>query len=259
MASVSTRPRNGASTAVKGREEAGQYRTSDYDKFQFMTANRDVSRQYVNSLKQALQAHPEIMEMQPLLCNENLFIIDGQHRFTAAVELGMPITYAVVPGIGIEVARAMNILQRSWGPRDFAKSYAIGNNKHYQAYIKAQDDYELGHNILMAYLTQKKIHGANKGFRQGLFEVEDVAKGREFLDRLLEIKENIPFVLTTPFAFALLKCFTNPVFKYDRFIDKLKKHGNMVLHRSTSEDDYLRMIEEIYNYNMGEKGRTRLF
>lgn len=58
--------------------------TTDYNKFNTFMANRDVSRTHISSLKASIKRHPEILEAQPILVNENFKIIDGQHRFIAA-------------------------------------------------------------------------------------------------------------------------------------------------------------------------------
>lgn len=236
--------------------------TTEYDKFQKLMANRDISRNHLNSLKAAIQQHPEILRVQPILVNEHLFIIDGQHRFQAAMELGLPIVYTVVNGIGIEVARQMNILQRRWGPHDFAKSYAMSGNKHYRAYLQAVDDYEgLNHStILLALHGTGVAEGGHltSAFRHGEFETGDITMARHNLDRLLEIKDLVNVRMTNPLAYALLQIFEVPGFKYDRLIQKLKVAPKEMLHSSTNKREYLRMIEDIYNYDMG-KNRVRLF
>lgn len=239
--------------------------TADYTKFQKLMANRDLSRKHVNSLKNAISKKPDILKAQPILCNENLFIIDGQHRFQAAVELNMPIYYTIVPGIGIETARAMNILQRRWGPLDFAKSYALGNNKNYKEYLQARQDYEeLNHTVILMALSgsyDSTNNGSNsRMFREGDFEVGDVQQGRKNLDNLLEIGDLIkPLPLSKALAGALLSCFASEQFQYGRLIKKLRLVPRSMLHATGTRFEALRMIEEIYNYDMGEKNRLRLF
>lgn len=237
--------------------------TTEYDKFQKLMANRDISRNHLNGLKAAIQQHPEILKVQPILVNEHLYIIDGQHRFQAAMELGLPVAYTVVPGIGIEVARQMNILQRRWTPRDFAKSYAMGGNKHYRAYLQAMDDYEgLNHSTVLLALRGVGLGeggGLSSEFRRGDFEVGDLTEARKNLDRLLEIREIITIAMTNPLAAAFLQVFTVADFNYTRLIQRLRLAPKTMLHSATNKHDYLRMIEDIYNYDMSDKNRKRLF
>jgi urease gamma subunit len=233
--------------------------TDDYTKFSFLVANRDVSRSHINNLKAAISQHPEILRVQPLLVNDKMQIIDGQHRFQAATELAMPISYTVVNGIGIEVARAMNLLHRTWKPEDFAKSYAIGNNKHYSDYLKMRDIYEeFPHGIVLIYMVGRQYHGINAEFRKGLFEVGDLDESKKHLDQLSVVKEKSSIAMTKPYAVALLTAFKHESFDYDRFLRNLEKYGREVLRSTTITTDYMRMIEEIYNHGLSTN-RTRLF
>lgn len=233
--------------------------TDDYTQFSFLVANRDVSRSHINNLKNAIQQHPEILRVQPLLVNDKMQIIDGQHRFQAATELGMPISYTVVDGIGIEVARAMNLLHRTWKPEDFAKSYAIGNNKHYSDYLKMRDIYEeFPHGIVLIYMAGKQFNGINANFRKGFFETENLEQAKVWLDNLSVVKDKSPIAITKPFAIALLQAFKHDTFEFDRFTRNLDKYGRDVLRSSTTIPDYMRMIEEIYNHGLSTN-RTRLF
>lgn len=124
-----------------------------YDRFKLLPGNRDMTPGHIKRLMRAIQEHPEILEAQPILVNEKMQIIDGQHRFEAAKGLGLPIYYVVVPGIGIEVARSLNVMQRKWEPIDFARSYAASGNENYRIYIKIREQYNLPHNIVMSALN----------------------------------------------------------------------------------------------------------
>ena len=233
--------------------------SKNYDQFSFLIANRSTSRSHINNLKKAIADHPEILEVQPILVNDKYQIIDGQHRFQAAIELDMPIVYTVVPGIGIEVARAMNVLQRKWEPADFAKSYAIDGNEHYKTYLKFREEYEeLPHGIILLYLAGRQFHGINANFKKGYFEVDDEDAAHDYLSKLLVIQDMVQIPITKPFAAALLRMFKNSEFDFGLFKDKLAKVGNLVLRRSTTVEDYLRMLEEIYNHGLS-KNRVRLF
>ena len=56
----------------------GNY-TRDYDKFKLLEENRTVSKSHVNKLKIAIGDNPNIMRAQPILVNEDMEVIDGQH------------------------------------------------------------------------------------------------------------------------------------------------------------------------------------
>lgn len=74
--------------------------TQEYDKFSLLSANRDISKGHVQSLKASIEKLGNITEKVPIIVNQNLEIIDGQHRFQALKELGLPVFYIVADGMG---------------------------------------------------------------------------------------------------------------------------------------------------------------
>lgn len=232
--------------------------TKEYTRFSTLVSNRETSRSHINNLKTAIAKNPEILQVQPILVNEKLQIIDGQHRFQAAAELGLPISYTQVDGIGIEVARAMNILQRKWDPLDFAKSYAITGNRFYEEYLKLREDYPFSHNVTLTYIAGAQISGINAKFRRGELEVNDLEGTRKKLDWLEEIKNNVQVPMSQAFANALVTVFRSEKYDHERMLAKLKDNSHMIS-RSTLVADYLHDVENVYNVGFSDKGRTRFF
>lgn len=91
---------------------ASSYFSYEYKKFRFADFNRNIERKRVDSLKRSIEAYGWLN--QPILVNEFFEIIDGQHRFVALMELGMPIHYIIAEGAG---AKDCNILNNSTNPK----------------------------------------------------------------------------------------------------------------------------------------------
>lgn len=234
-------------------------RTTNYDQFVFLEANRDQSRGHVEALKRAFDEIGNLTRVQPILVNDNMEIIDGQHRFVACKELGEPIFYTVVPGLGVNDARQMNILHRGWTIEDFARSYAAAGDPNYQKYLELREDYGFNHSILMNYITNSQGSGGEyKEFRVGNFVMPDIQEVRSRLTRLAEAGEFVPMVSDRYFARAFLRAQQVEGYDHKRMLRKLELHQNL-LRRYASTEDYLRMLEEIYNHQMQESSRLRLY
>ena len=67
--------------------------STNYDEFRTLNANRNVSENHVKQIKAAIETVGNLTEVVPIIVNENKEIIDGQHRFEACKELGLPIFY----------------------------------------------------------------------------------------------------------------------------------------------------------------------
>lgn len=225
--------------------------TKDYTKFSFLIDNRQTARTHINRLKNAIRKNPGVLEVQPILVNEKMEIIDGQHRFVAASEMNIPIHYSVVEGLDITTARDMNILQRRWTVDDYAISYAKAGKEDYALFNKYRAEYpHFGTYLLMVVLSKTDSGSATSQFRNGTFTI-----GREIddidwiLSKLTEVREatghEVP--ISKSFASAFIQAVDNSDFIYEDFIMNLKKHPEM-FHRTPIVKDALRMIEDIHNY-----------
>jgi hypothetical protein len=234
--------------------------TTNYEQFRFLINNRDRYRGHIEALKRAMTERGNLTEVQPILVNENFDIIDGQHRFIAAKELGQPVYYVVGPGLRIEDARSMNILNRSWTFQDYAQSYADGGDASYKRYLDLQEDYGYGHSTLLSYITGHEEKGIFKTFRNGefVFPPEAVTATRERLDKLAEFGEKVPYDHDKQFALAVLKVINVPGYEHARMLAKLEQHGDTI-RRFSAIADYLRALEEVYNFRMSESSRLRLY
>lgn len=232
--------------------------TTNYDQFQFLNTNRDQARGHVESLKRAFEEMGNLTRVQPILVNDRFQIIDGQHRYTACKELGEPIYYTMVPGLGVNEARKMNILHRGWKIDDYAKSYASAGDSNYQKYLDIKEDFGFNHSITLTYIEGVDNRGSFKTFREGEFSIEDEAGARDRLSKLADVGMFAPMVNDRYFARAFLRILTIEGYDHKRILKKLQLHENL-LRRYASLQDYLRMLEEIYNHQISEANRLRLY
>ena len=79
------------------------YSTTCYSRFSFLDNNRIVKRSHVDKLKKSIK-EIDLTKCNPIKVDVNLRIIDGQHRYQACMELGLPIYYVVLNGVDAEQA-----------------------------------------------------------------------------------------------------------------------------------------------------------
>lgn len=233
-----------------------------YGKFKFMGGNRKVDYNHVKRLKEEMQSNPELLQAAPILVNESMYIVDGQHRFEAAKELRVPIYYIMKHGLTIDAARHMNVTQKKWIPMDFAESYSQGGNEEYTKFINMVKKFpKIAPSIIMKYLAGGQKHRVGESFRLGKFKIEDFEKGRQYLEKLDAIiaKTHLPHI-NTPMALSLLQMFQdedtpNGVFNYQKFMEKLEHEGAIALFVPGGiVRNCLRSIEDVFNF----QSRTRI-
>ena len=234
--------------------------TTNYRSLTTLNANREVADSHVNSLKAAFATKGNLTEIQPIIVNEHNQIIDGQHRAVAAEQLGLPINYITVPGLTVHDAVSMNILHKSWTADDYAHSYATAGNDNYVRYLKLRDDYPFKHSIVLNYTCGGELKGIYRQFREGNFVLtpELDTRTRLLLDCLEAAAEVIPQGLQKEFALAYIKAMFISGFKQERMIRKLKNNPDL-MRRYAGINDYLRALEDVYNYQMPEASRVRFF
>lgn len=234
-------------------------RTNDYDKFSFLSNNRDPSRSHIEALKRAFQDYGNLTESQPVLVNERLQIIDGQHRFIAAQELGSPIFYTTVPGLGIQEARQMNILHKNWTTDDYAESYAKGGNMQYIKYLELKEEFGFSHSVLISYAKEGRVKGVFADFRNGTFVIDDLEATRQRLSMLADVTAIIGATLADKiFALAFRRAMQAPHYDHVRMLKKLAELQTE-FRAFSKQPDALRQLEDIYNYRYTESNRVRLY
>jgi hypothetical protein len=147
--------------------------TTDYDQFIFRTDNREkknsltpVDETHVKRLVESI-TECNLLHMQPIIVNEKLEIIDGQHRLSAAKRLGVEIYYQVVPNLTARDIILMNI-SKGWTLGDYLNFYVENG---YPEYIKMKEfmkRHEVPLTVAMQMLSSSCRIG-NTDFRKGEF------------------------------------------------------------------------------------------
>lgn len=232
--------------------------TTDYNKFKFMGGNRRVDLNHVKKLEREMAYNPDMFQAQPILVNENFFIVDGQHRFHAARNLNLPVYYIVKPKLAVEAARHLNTTQRRWTLVDFAHSYAESGRMDYVSFLRRRAQYpSLTTTIVLAALGGVNDSRAEDIFRRGEFKIGDEDQGVETLKRLEEVQRLSKQKLNLPMARSLMKLWNDSDdFDFGKFLQKLSKAPQEFTVHTTMRN-CLRSIEDVYNFQ--SKSRIRLY
>ena len=74
------------------------YETTDYEQFGKLKGNRNINEAQVIGIRNSIEKIG--YQPVPILVNERLEVIDGQHRLEAARTLGIPIYFIIQKGAG---------------------------------------------------------------------------------------------------------------------------------------------------------------
>jgi hypothetical protein len=237
--------------------------TEDYTVFKTLTSNRPIIQSHVKKLAKSMKENPHLFASRPILVNENMFVIDGQHRLRAAKEVGAPVYFMVSENITVDDTRLLNTTQTNWSMIDFARSYASTGNEYYQQYLSALSKYpNLTPTIIRYVLGGGITHGETSVFKSGAFTIDQPEIADVYLEQMSYIQHLVPSVrINRAIGNALLQLFDKPdVFNYDHFIEQLESDGGAQLFRPADKlKDAMRSIEDVYNYRKYEKNRVRFY
>jgi len=237
-------------------EVAKVYKTTDYEKFITLDGNRNLNLLHIARLKKSFKEH---QLLSPILVNEKYEIIDGQHRFVAAKELGLPVFYITQEGYGITEVKILNVIGSNWTKKDF---FQANCNKGLVEYLKMREfmtkfpqftlisaenlltDSTNGANTTNTSSADRKKYGKARVFQEGLFKINNLEQATENAEKILQIKKFYKKATSQNFVSAMMGIFR--MTKYDH-IQLLTKLAFNEIEDRVSVKSYRTQIEEIYN------------
>lgn len=237
--------------------------TTDYAKFKDITGNRVINQNHLKKLLKEIQMN-NLLQTQPILVNEKMQVIDGQHRLEAAKELQLPIFYTVVNGLSIKHVVRLNNAQRAWKLEDYVDMHIALGNQNYvalRAFI-----HEFGVTPTQAIMLLGRTSSSTTGlpaFREGDFQILNEEGGRE----VAEIAHDLHAYLLQPII-ATEGAFTRALLTTQKVLNLQDKplkllvikiqEAHVLIPYGRRRVDYLKTFEDILNINQ-KKDLIRLY
>jgi hypothetical protein len=229
--------------------------TTDYDLFQNISGNRHINKLHLNRLKTSMQ---EKYLAVPIIVNDKYQIIDGQHRYEAAKDLGKPIYYIKIDGLKLPDIHRLNTNSKNWGADDYLDGYVELGYPEYIRYKAFKEKYKFGHDETKALLSGTKTadgHQVN-GFKEGSFRIKDLKEAEVNAEKILLVGEYYDGIKRRSFVKAMIELFRNVQYNHAQFLKKLKFQRDSLID-CTNAKQYITLIEEIYNYKSAKKVNLR--
>ena len=229
--------------------------TTDYFRFKTLEGNRNTNQLHLKRLKQSM-ADNYLFTI--ITVNEELEIIDGQHRFNCIKELGLPVNYVICSGYGLKEVQILNQNSKTWNADDYLTGYCNLGKREYHKYKEFKDHYGFGHNESMSMLSG---HICGSGsvigqFKNGRFKATHLRDARVKADKILLFKDLYKGYKRRAFVYALLELMEKEQFEFTEFLQKVKLQPS-ALTDCQDRAQYISLIEEIYNYKRRMKVNLR--
>ena len=193
------------------------YETTDYDAFTLLDFNRDAKPR--KDLLDALDENGRFYEH--IIVNENLEVLDGQHRLLSAKLKKKPITFYIVDkNTAEQVIRSVNTERRNWSVREYIDFYAKLGNKNFQVLISYLDS------PITNRLADSTVHdvlagrdGQSNKIKGGTYKVGNLRQADKVLSFMDEVMENHKGKMGVRVAKPILILLKN------KRIDTVRLHG----------------------------------
>lgn len=243
------------------------YSTADLTIFQYLVGNRETNKSQINRLAKVVADNPLFNYLNPVIVNEKMEVIDGQHRIAAFQkfrdglgDMTRVIYYLIYPGLSLSDARAINAGSKPWRPIDYAKAYAHDGNRNYKIYLEFINLYKLNHDVTARFLVLDGIYTLNS-FRDGEFKVKDATLSHKICEELSEVGELYQTITNygdyswknRNFALAFLDVAVHALYSHKRMMDQMKSHVRLLKNTPLTVTEMKATLRQIYNKGQDNK------
>lgn len=224
--------------------------TTNLDMFKLMKNNRPVNHSRVKKIYQSMMDNGLLV--QPITVNKKMEIVDGQHRYHSSKLSGLGIYYVQVDNYDENHVILTNTNSQSWSRKDFLHYYVSKDNRNYvflETFMKKFPHFSLTDSMFLltngSFTNTKKEH-----FNNGQFKIQNYHKGVLWGEFITSLQKYFPQGFSrTVFVRSMVSVLRKYEKEFNR--DEFIKKCEIVPHffkLCGNHGDYVRMIEEIYNY-----------
>lgn len=240
------------------------YRTKNYDIFQDITGNRIVDQAHLSNLEESVKSR-NWLSNEPGMVNEKGQLIDGQHRLRVAKARKEWFYFTIGEGADEKDVILLNTNSKNWAITEWL-GYYIANE--YKDYIKLEQfarkhELNIGNAaaLLSVRMGSSRVTMSRKAFRSGNFQIKDIDLAEELVGWVKKFEQfcSSPKISRRrDFIQAIWRLLRNEEVYIQDVYEKLAMGGQKIF-LVTSDLDYLRQFEDIYNTNISERNRVRLY
>ena len=228
-------------------------KSKDYNIFKTLTGNRELNISHKEKLKKSIK---ENYLISPIIINEKYGIIDCQHRFNAARELGYYVYYILIKGYSLEEVKMLNTNSKNWKREDYLNAYC---DLGFEEYIKFKKFYSDIKEFTIG--SAERIAAGHQSdnmldFRNGKFKFGNVLDAYDTAQKILMFKPYYKGFNRNTFVGAVMKLIRNQNYNHAQMIHKLSLNPSILVDCANTSQ-YVLLLEDVYNYKSRNKTNLR--
>jgi ParB-like nuclease family protein len=222
--------------------------SDEYDAFTLHPEQRSLQPAHTIKIMRSMKSRGFIATC-PIVVNDRFEILDGQHRFQAAKNLGIPFFYVVNEAIDVQDVREMAKANAAWVLGDYVTSYIRQGNDNFIRLqkLKEQSGLSWGPFMVGAFPGYRHMSDDIRSGKLVLTELKEAAI-IDFISKFLMFRELFPKGWQhRGFVIACSQLFSHPQYNHKQMTARLEYQSTRLV-RCPNSEAYLAMLSEIYNY-----------
>jgi hypothetical protein len=219
------------------------YTSREYDIFVLSELNR-VPGHYKKVLESIKEN--DYTKYQPILVNKKMEIVDGQNRFLACRDLGIPIHFIVSETINILAAADINKASKNWNSMDYVQHYAKRGRESYIDLLDICAKYDQKLSVVQQFGKLTNNHKSSaECVKAGDFQFKKEVDIDAFFKHVQIFSEYYSFSKQDKFV---LKLYLAKGYSETRMTKKLRS-ASAVVHEQPRQDLMTIELLKLYNYH----------
>lgn len=234
--------------SYNGSQDSRVASTTNYGQFRLDPRNRPISLDHVVKLHDAIK-EKNMLHAYPILVDNNMVVLDGQHRLLAAKALGVPVYFIQTDTATIQDIADINVLNMRWTKEDSMHYWCEAQHPEYvklKTFHARNPWLSLSQAIPLCH--KGNAVGLSRRFAMGQYTCNNLEHAERVVRMILDFKEvGIEFWSHRSFVSAMANLADNVDYEHAKMMDKLK-YLSTKMARCPDAASYVEMINGIYNY-----------
>ncbi len=235
------------------------YFTTNYTIFKAIKGNRLLNESKINRIISDIKSGLDMLRYYPIVVDENMNVIDGQHRLFIAKKLKTNIYYIISKKIELNSIAKINSNTEKWNNDDFINCYIVNGSKDYEILRDFKEKYQfplsVSQYLLMFGSSERtELDGTDMKdlFQSGQFKVR-------FEQQAIDIAEKVMLFSkfknhrSRYFIVAVNKVMTIGKCNVEDIAEKYNQQDASALKMQPNYKGYLTNLEEIVNYKCSKR------
>lgn len=237
-------------------ENAELYETTEYGVFVLDHKNRPINEGKVHSFMKDFKTGKFFMKEFPAIVDDNFVVLDGQHRYEACRRLSLPFFFRFSHELTLYNVVDVQV-NAGWTTNDYLHAFVKQDKMDYIILQRFVKRYNMPVSLAVLVLEGRRLSLGKAGFYDGTFLIKNEEKGHKRAQVIQDVGALTKRLhKDKAFGLAMIDIMNSPEYDHERMMEQMGKYHTL-MQRHVNTENYIRNLEEVYNYRLQGKNKVR--